>query len=84
MINITHLNALQGQLTIMIDDYLKRLKNSIESAIGDKSNRLNNSTIQAFQKSFDTKFDVNESFEDVFGNSNSNQNQTQEQQQQQS
>ena len=65
MINITHLNALQGQLTIMIDDYLKRLKNSIESAIGDKSNRLNNSTIQAFQKTFDTKFDVNESFEDV-------------------
>ena len=65
MINITHLNALQGQLTIMIDDYLKRLKNSIESAVGDKSNRLNNSTIQEFQKTFDTKFDVNETFEDV-------------------
>jgi len=65
MINITHFNALQGQLTVMIDDYLKRLKNSIESAIGDKSNRLNNSTIQAFQKTFNTKFDVNESFEDV-------------------
>jgi hypothetical protein len=65
MINITHFNALQGQLTMMIDDYLKKLKNSIESAIGDKSNRLNNSTIQEFQKTFNTKFDVNESFEDV-------------------
>ena len=65
MINITHFNALQGQLTVMIDDYLKKLKNSIESAIGDKSNRLNNSTIQEFQKTFNTKFDVNESFEDV-------------------
>ena len=65
MINITHFNAIQGQLTIMIDDYLKTLKNSIESIIGDKSNRLNNSTIKSFQKIFDTKFDVDETFEDV-------------------
>ena len=40
MINITHLNALQGQLAPMIEDYLKELKNSIDNVIGYELQKL--------------------------------------------
>lgn len=66
MINITHLNALQGQLTPMIEDYLKALKNSIDNIINDSiDNVLANSTISSFHETFRSKFNVDESFEDV-------------------
>lgn len=69
MINITHLNALQGQLTPMIDDYLTGLKNSIDNIINDSSdNVLANSTINSFRETFQSKFSVDESFEDVLKN----------------
>jgi hypothetical protein len=69
MINITHLNALQGQLTPMIDDYLKELKNSVDNIIGyELSDAINNSSIKSFHETFISKFDVDESFEDVLIN----------------
>ena len=69
MINITHLNALQMQLTPMIDDYMKELKNSIDNIDGySSSEKLNNSSIRSFYKTFNTKFEVDEVFEDVLTN----------------
>ena len=66
MINITHLNALQAQLAPMIEDYLKELKNSIENIIGySTDDALANSTIRSFHETFISKFDVEETFEDV-------------------
>ena len=47
MVNITHLNALQIQLTPLIEDYLKQLKNSIENVIGySMDEALANSTVK--------------------------------------
>jgi hypothetical protein len=66
MINITHLNALQGQLAPMIEDYLKELKNSIDNVIGyEPSKAIQNSTIKDFNETFESKFNVDETFENV-------------------
>ncbi len=66
MINITHLNALQAQLVPMIKDYLKELRNSIENIIGySTDDALANSTIRSLHKTFTSKFDVEETFEDI-------------------
>ncbi len=66
MINITHLNALQGQLAPMIEDYLKELKNSIDNVIGyETSEAMRNSTIKNFNKTFESKFNVDETFDNV-------------------
>ena len=68
MINISHFAFCQNSLSILVDDYLKEIKNSIENIIGDKKNRLNNSSIQKLERTFKTNFDVKESFEDVLEN----------------
>ena len=69
MVNITHLNALQGQLTPMIEDYLKALKNSIDNIINDSIDNVHaNSTISSFHETFRSKFSVDESFDDVLKN----------------
>ena len=69
MINITHLNALQMQLTPMIEDYLKELQNSIDNIIGYSSiDALKNSLVNDFLNTFNSKFDVDESFDDVLKN----------------
>ena len=69
MVNITHLNALQIQLTPLIEDYLKELKNSIENVIGySVDEALANSTVKNLQETFSSKFDVEETFEDVLKN----------------
>lgn len=66
MINITHLNALQGQLAPMIEDYLKELKNSIDNVIGyEPLKAMQNSTIKDFNETFESKFNVDETFENV-------------------
>ena len=53
MVNITHLNALQIQLTPLIEDYLKQLKNSIENVIGySMDEALANSTVKNLKKHF--------------------------------
>ena len=68
MINISHFALTQNSLSILVDDYLKEIKNSIENIIGDKKNRLNNSSIQKLEKTFKANFDVKENFEDVLDN----------------
>ena len=65
MINVTHLNNLQGQISLMIDDYLKTLTNSVVNIIADTENRSNNSSIKEFENTFNIKFDVDETFNDV-------------------
>ena len=65
MINISHYSIAQNSLSSLVDDYLRELTNSIENIIGDTSNRLKNSTIQEFEKTFNSNFDVDENFEDV-------------------
>lgn len=64
IVNITHLNALQGQITNEIDNYLKELKQAIHHIDGQTYNECShNATVQELLKTFNTDFNVPEDFD---------------------
>ena len=67
IVNITHLNIHQKSLTFMIENYLRDITNAIASNSGfSLSESLNNSSIRKLKKTFDMRFNVDETFEQLF------------------
>jgi len=67
IVNITHLNVHQKDLTFMIDKYLTELTNLIESNTGFSIKQaLNNSTIKEIKNTYDMRFNVEETFEELY------------------
>ena len=67
IVNITHLNVHQKELTFMIENYLKELTNLIASNTGFSIEKaLNNSGISQIKSTFEMKFNVPETFEEIY------------------
>lgn len=71
IINITHLNALQGQITNAVTEYLNELKTAITHLDGlDISDAKENSIFQRIIKTFNSDFEVPETIEVVLEHAN--------------
>ena len=67
IINITHLNVHQKELTFMIENYLRELTNAISSNTAFSIEKaLNNSVIRQIKDTFEMRFNVPEAFEDIY------------------
>jgi len=67
IVNITHLNVHQRELTFMIENYLRELTNLISSNTAFSIEKaLNNSGISQIKSTFEMKFNVPETFEEVY------------------
>ena len=67
IINITHLNCHQLTITRMIEDYLKELTNLIASNTGFSLEKaLNNSTIREIKNTYEMRFNVKETFIELY------------------
>jgi hypothetical protein len=67
IVNITHLNVHQKELTFMIENYLRELTNLISSNTAFSIEKaLNNSAISQIKNTFEMKFNVPETFEEVY------------------
>ena len=67
IVNITHLNVHQKELTFMIENYLRELTNLIASNTGFAiETALNNSGINQIKSTFEMKFNVQETFKEVY------------------
>lgn len=67
IVNITHLNVHQKELTFMIENYLRELTNLISSNTAFSIEKaINNSGIRQIKSTFEMKFNVPETFEEVY------------------
>ena len=64
MVNITHLNALQQQITWQIEEYKKEIEKAIRT-FSNLSNYMDSKVMQDLKNVFEKRFDVPESFDDI-------------------
>ena len=64
MVNITHLNALQQQITWQIEEYKKEIEKAIRT-FSNLSNYMDSKVMQDLKNVFEKRFDVPESFDGI-------------------
>ena len=66
LVNITHLNILQEQITTYISEYLEEIQNAVKFTSGLKEEEaLKNSIISDFFQTFNTRFSIKEDFKSI-------------------
>ena len=66
LVNVTHLNILQAQITKYIDEYLEEIQNAVKFTSGLKiEEALKNSVISDFSRTFNSRFSINEKFKAI-------------------
>ena len=64
MVNITHLNALQQQITWQIEEYKKEIEKAVRT-FSNLSNYMDSQVMQDLKDVFEKRFDVPETFADI-------------------